>query len=94
MSGVKLCFLPDSQLLRIKAMTNTSQRMDDLIVTYYEKGYISLEITKVCRFDNQLALKKIAELEKIFERMRKNFGLPEKIEVDQKIPLNTQIQIP
>ena len=84
MSGVKLSYLPDSQLLRLKAMKNTCERMDDLIVSYYEKEEISLEVAKVCRFDNQQALKKIHALEKIFTRMRKNFGLPEKIEVDQK----------
>lgn len=84
MSGVKLSYLPDSQLLRLKAMRNTCERMDDLIVSYYEKGEIPLEVAKVCRFDNQQALKKIHTLEKIFTRMRKNFGLPEKIEVDQK----------
>ena len=37
MSGVKLSYLPDSQLLRLKAMRNTCERMDDLIVSYYEK---------------------------------------------------------
>ena len=79
MSGVKLCFLPDSQLLRVKALYNTCQRMDSLMVTYYERGEISLETTKVCRFDNALALKKIEELEKIFDRLEKNLGAPEKI---------------
>ena len=84
MPGVKLCYLPDSQLLRVKAMANTCVRMDDLIVVYYEREELSLKTAKVCRFDNQLALKKIEELEKIFTRMRKNFGIPEKLQVDEK----------
>ena len=58
--------------------------MDDLIVSYYDRGEISLDIAITSRFDNQLALKKIDELEKIFARMRKNFGIPEKIQVDEK----------
>lgn len=88
MSGVKLCFLPDSQLLRVKALYNTCQRMDSLMVSCYERGEINLETTKVCRFDNALALKKIDELEKIFERLEKNLGAPEKLKSTRKSPVN------
>lgn len=78
MSSVKLVHLPDTQLLRIKAMRNTCVRMDDLVVTYFDRGEIDLTSASMARFDIRESLKKIDSLEKIFMRVRKNFGQPEK----------------
>lgn len=78
MSSVKLVHLPDTQLLRIQAMRNTCTRMDSLVVTYFDKGEIDLTSANMARFDINEALKKIDSLEKIFMRVRKNFGQPEK----------------
>ena len=78
MSSVKLVHLPDTQLLRIQAMRNTCVRMDDLVVTYFDRGEIDLASANMARFDINEALKKIDSLEKIFMRVRKNFGQPEK----------------
>ena len=78
MSSVKLVHLPDTQLLRIQAMRNTCVRMDSLVVTYFDKGEIDLTSANMARFDINEALKKIDSLEKIFIRVRKNFGQPEK----------------
>lgn len=78
MSSVKLVHLPDTQLLRLQAMRNTCQRMDSLVVTYFDKGELDLTSANMARFDINEALKKIDTLEKIFSRVRKNFGQPEK----------------
>ena len=78
MSSVKLVHLPDTQLLRIQAMRNTCVRMDSLVVTYFDKGEMDLASANMARFDINEALKKIDSLEKIFMRVRKNFGQPEK----------------
>lgn len=78
MSSVKLVHLPDTQLLRIQAMRNTCVRMDSLVVTYFDKGEMDLASANMARFDINEALKKIDSLEKIFIRVRKNFGQPEK----------------
>lgn len=78
MSSVKLVHLPDTQLLRIQAMRNTCVRMDSLVVTYFDKGEMELASANMARFDINEALKKIDSLEKIFIRVRKNFGQPEK----------------
>lgn len=78
MSSVKLVHLPDTQLLRIQAMRNTCMRMDSLVVTYFDRGEIDLTSANMARFDIGEALKKIDSLEKIFTRVRKNFGQPEK----------------
>ena len=78
MSSVKLVHLPDTQLLRIQAMRNTCVRMDSLVVTYFDKGEMDLASANMARFDINEALKKIDSLEKIFTRVRKNFGQPEK----------------
>lgn len=78
MSSVKLVHLPDTQLLRLQAMRNTCQRMDGLVVTYFDRGELDLTSANMARFDINEALKKIDTLEKIFTRVRKNFGQPEK----------------
>lgn len=78
MSSVKLVHLPDTQLLRIQAMRNTCVRMDSLVVTYFDKEEMDLASANMARFDINEALKKIDSLEKIFMRVRKNFGQPEK----------------
>lgn len=78
MSSVKLVHLPDTQLLRIQAMRNTCVRMDSLVVTYFDKGEMDLTSANMARFDINEALKKIDSLEKIFIRVRKIFGQPEK----------------
>lgn len=78
MSSVKLVHLPDTQLLRIQAMRNTCVRMDDLVVAYFDREEMDLTSANMARFDINEALKKIDALEKIFMRVRKNFGQPEK----------------
>lgn len=78
MSSVKLVNLPDTQLLRLQAMRNTCVRMDSLVVSYFDNGEIGLTSANMARFDIAEALKKIDTLEKIFSRVRKNFGQPEK----------------
>jgi hypothetical protein len=59
-------------------MRNTCIRMDGLVVTYFDRGDIDLTSANMARFDINEALKKIDTLEKIFTRVRKNFGQPEK----------------
>ena len=83
MSSVKLVHLPDTQLLRLQAMRNTCQRMDSLVVTYFDKGEMDLASANMARFDINEALKKIDSIEKIFTRVRKNFGQPEKFSEEE-----------
>lgn len=83
MSSVKLVHLPDTQLLRIQSMRNTCVRMDSLVVTYFDKGEMDLTSANMARFDINEALKKIDALEKIFTRVRKNFGQPEKFSEEE-----------
>lgn len=78
MSSVKLVHLPDTQLLRLQAMRNTCVRMDSLVVTYFDQEEMDVASANMARFDINEALKKIDALEKIFLRVRKNFGQPEK----------------
>lgn len=78
MSSVKLVHLPDTQLLRLQAMRNTCVRMDSLVVTYFDQEEMDVASANIARFDINEALKKIDALEKIFLRIRKNFGQPEK----------------
>ena len=85
MSSVKLVHLPDTQLLRIQAMRNTCVRMDSLVVTYFDKEEMDLASANMARFDINEALKKIDSLEKIFTRVRKNFGQPEKFSEENEI---------
>ena len=85
MSSVKLVHLPDTQLLRIKAMRNTCVRMDNLVVTYFDRGEIDLASANMARFDIRESLKKIDSLEKIFMRIRKNFGQPEKTSEEDEL---------
>lgn len=84
MSSVKLIHLPDTQLLRIQAMRNTCMRMDSLVVTYFDRGEIDLTSANMARFDINEGLKKIDSLEKIFLRVRKNFGQPEKFSEEEE----------
>lgn len=78
MAGIRLYQLPDSQLLRIKKMYNTCARMQDLLISYYDKEEISYECVKVNTFDVDLAIKYLEQVEKIFLRIRKNFEVPQK----------------
>ena len=84
MSSVKLVHLPDTQLLRLQAMRNTCTRMDSLVITYFDRDEIDLTSANMARFDINEALKKIDSLEKIFLRVRKNFGQPEKFSEEEK----------
>ena len=83
MSSVKLVHLPDTQLLRIQAMRNTCVRMDSLVVAYFDRGEMDITSANMARFDINEALKKIDAIEKIFLRVRKNFGQPEKFSEEE-----------
>lgn len=78
MASVVLYQLPETQKIRIAAIRNTAFRMKDLLVTYYERGDISLEAVKATNFDLDQLLYELAKVEKITNRMSITFGRPGK----------------